>query len=667
MSLEPPPTYSPETPGAAATADVEHAVAEPQILLIPYANSISFQKGYLGAEGERAAIEGELQVKCPDGCRWDKVTVSLRTVEAANGSEIELGNSELVLSSTVEHAPQRSSFPFSIPLPADTPQCIHTPRSWLTHTLTASLLRPAAGAHAISRSLVVHTRRYTPHPHVLTVAPETRTVEEPTLIEVQIPRTTFKAGEPLPVYVTVPVPRRELVTEQDLRLRNIRAELVRSIRAKDQNTEESIAAEVEIEPSLLEGECANEGRSTDPPASSPPGKQGIRSSLFAQDADRPTSSGSDGESRIVSWSGAACRLHPARPIRVRLILRPPTGSPDIPHEGLPPGDYYYLESDEDCASITQATLLHTVSFSLAVHVTFMSMSNRTERVSSISIPVTIIPPTARLPEIEEDLDAAYHKKHDRPPDRTVRVEDSDVPRYEGVPGPSYLANAPPPFEEREAPPPFSTMAPEASTSSGLPTFMESEREIYLPADEDSSIDPSSLPPPHLMIEGEGTLFGFPPSEQFDGYSDDTERSFTPPPSMEMASRDTDVTRLANFDTTAAIEALEFALDQQEGISDDHLPPPPPPPMDDPSDPPPSIDSAFRAPGESHQPTPSQPPGLSFAQVTEQTDTHLSVNSPGAQGESHAPPPYAVPDHGVEHDHVAHPPPYVDLVPSTQER
>ncbi|EMD41775.1 hypothetical protein CERSUDRAFT_102170 [Gelatoporia subvermispora B] len=664
MSLEPPPTYSPETPSA-ATADVEHAVAEPQILLIPPANSVSFQKGYLGAEGERAAIEGELQVKCPDGYQWDKVSISLRTVETANGSEIELGNSELVLSSAVEHAPQRSSFPFSIPLPADTPQCVHTPQSSLTHTLSAHLLRSGAGVHAISRSLLVHTRRYTSRPHELTIAPETRTLDDPTRVEVQIPRTTFVAGELLPVYVTVPVPRRELVTEQALRLRNIRAELVRSIQLKDDDAQESVEADVQIQTDSSTDDDANEGSSADPSASSPIGKRGINSSNFAQEAATSSSSDARGDVRVVSFSGASCRLHPTQPIRVRLILHPPTGSPDIPHQALPPGDYYYLESDDDCASITQNTLLHSVTFSLRVHATFMNMSNHTERTSTITIPVTIIPPTARLPEVEHDIDAAYHKKHDRPPERTVRVEDGDAPRYEGVPGPSFLANAPPPFEEREAPPPFSTTAPEASTSSGLPTFMESEREIYLPAHDDPSMPPPSLPPSDLVIEGEGTLFGFTASDRFDGYSDEADRSFTPPPSMEMASRDPDVTRLANLDGTTAMEALEFALDHQEGISHEHLPPPPPPPMDDPSDPPPSIDSAFRAPGDSQTATP-QVPAPAFTQVAEETGTHLSVDSPdGHGGEAHAPPPYVVPEH-VEHHNVAHPPPYVDLVPNTRD-
>ena len=48
----------------------------PQILIVPAADAINFQKGYLGAEGERAAIEGELQIKAVDLGQWSKVLVT---------------------------------------------------------------------------------------------------------------------------------------------------------------------------------------------------------------------------------------------------------------------------------------------------------------------------------------------------------------------------------------------------------------------------------------------------------------------------------------------------------------------------------------------------------------------------------------------------------------
>ena len=72
-----PPDFHPEAAPAEANAD-EALGAEggsPQILIIPVAEGyVHFQKGYLGADGERAAIEGELQIKSADAeFRWRKV------------------------------------------------------------------------------------------------------------------------------------------------------------------------------------------------------------------------------------------------------------------------------------------------------------------------------------------------------------------------------------------------------------------------------------------------------------------------------------------------------------------------------------------------------------------------------------------------------------------
>jgi len=72
--LAPPPLYSqheepfpctnsPETPGV-------------QILIVPAADGTTFQKGYLGAEGEHAAIEGEIHLKGVQPGLWKKVSVA---------------------------------------------------------------------------------------------------------------------------------------------------------------------------------------------------------------------------------------------------------------------------------------------------------------------------------------------------------------------------------------------------------------------------------------------------------------------------------------------------------------------------------------------------------------------------------------------------------------
>ncbi|THH02921.1 hypothetical protein EW026_g64 [Hermanssonia centrifuga] len=642
MPTEPPPTYSQDQTNSDLPPSPN---LEPQILILPSENGVNFQKGYLGADGERAAIEGELQVKGAGTGRWAHVMMSLRTIEHTHNSEVELASSEVVLysalSSQSEGGPSPSIYPFSIPLPPDTPQCVHTSQSGLEHTLTATLQSADTDAPKLSSTIIVHTRRYMSHPHTLHTEPETKIMEDPTRVEVQIPRTAFTAGEALPLYITVPSPRRELILDEGLRLRNIRAELIRIVKVNGSTDESGLQSTINsTKTGAVEASTSSSSHSLD-----------MRSIL-----------GVPGGGEVIAVSGASCRLHPTRPLQIRLVLRPPheQASP-ISHSGhdhLPATELGQAEPTTSCASISQTTLLHSISFAVCVHITFMHMHSHTERISTISIPVTMLPPSAPLPELEESMDTAYHKKHDRPPARTVRQDDVDVPDYsESEAGPSY---APPPFEEREAPPPFFLAEPEASTSR-LPTFLESEAEIYVQADE----DPTSVPPPQqLFFQGEGIDFGFTPLEQFDGYPDH-DGSLTPPPTMEMATRDPNVTNLATLDDNAALDALELALENHPDAAHDDALPPPPPALDDPSDPPPSIDSDFRCPGARQISTPPQHHAApAFSPHTASTDAVVVAAQVASHG--HAPPPYAgVPDHNSDedHEHVARPPPYVDLVPA----
>ena len=73
----PPPTYSAGCPDSDATPATGEATDRDglQLLIVPTVDAINFQKGYLGADGERAAIEGELQIKGADLERWAKVSV----------------------------------------------------------------------------------------------------------------------------------------------------------------------------------------------------------------------------------------------------------------------------------------------------------------------------------------------------------------------------------------------------------------------------------------------------------------------------------------------------------------------------------------------------------------------------------------------------------------
>ncbi|KAJ6627123.1 hypothetical protein B0H10DRAFT_2161226 [Mycena sp. CBHHK59/15] len=590
-----------------STSDV---TLDPQILIIPSSEAINFQKGYLGADGERAAVEGELQVKGTEAGRWARYsrTLSLRTIETAYHRQVELSFSEIELFSSFD---------------ANDTVLPSTPHSSISHTLTATLHPSDTSLPSVSKSLMVHTRRYTAHSHSLAISPETHTLDEPTRVEVQVPRTTFKAGEVVPVYVTVPAPARELVVDQGLRLRNVRAELLR-IATVNRDEDET----------TYDGQTSGSGPSTASTATPP------------APLDKPQSSSSKAPisplfpdssyTTIIARSGASCRFHSSDLSNCDLFytnhLRP---------VNLPTGEYGHLDSDAECASITQLTLLHSITFQIKIHISF--------RISTISIPVVILAPPAPLPEVAP-------KKHDRPPARTVRYEDTDtsIPRYsEGEAGPSALPG------ERDAPPPFFSLAAEASTSSRLPTFLESETEIIIPPDDtDSALQLPEAPPP---IVGEGHEFGFSPADQFDGHSDDMLRSSTPPPTLEMARRDANLTPLAVIhEPERAIEALGLVLDQHEETSrggGGELPPPPPA-LDDPSDPPPSIDSDFRSPNVT--PHPSSPPPRTAPEPTRLNPPSPAPTAGQNQSHGNAPPPYLVPeDPDHQDEHVARPPPYVD--------
>lgn len=602
---------------------------------------------------------------------WNASTMSLRSTEAAYRKEIDLGSSEVLLFSCTQatRAAFPSSFPFSIPLTSDTPQSVQTPHSSLSHTLTATLHPSDHLLPCLSKFITVHTRRYTSHSHSLVLSPETYSLDDPTRVEVEVPRTTFKAGEAIPIYVTVPPPTRELVVDKGLRLRNIRAELVRIIKV---GREDDGDISPDLDTDVVEGKAnLSDGSLAKTAAPAPTDHPATSSSKVPLS---PSFLGSSFRS-IIARSGASCRFHSSRPVKLRFVLyqHSPSGSPTDIQVNLPTGEHGQLDSDAECPPITQLTLLHSITFRIYIHISFVDTSSRRERISLLSIPIIILPPPAPLPEVApQSLDDAYQKKHDRPPTRTVRQDDLDhaAPQYpEGEAGPSALSSsAPPPFEERDAPPPFfaAATAAAASTSTHLPTFLESECEIIVPGPDENTIpaEPATHPP---LIVGEGLYFGFLPSQQFDGHSEDMHRSSTPPPTLEMASRDTNLTSLADIrEPDRAIEALGLVLDQhEEAVRGEQPPPPPPPAMDDPSDPPPSIDSDFRSPDISRRtpPLPPSPPQRPAYNPVDLPLLQVPSAPPPLHGQSPhrhaAPPPYLVPGNQGDQEHITRPPPYVD--------
>ncbi|KAI5121329.1 hypothetical protein M0805_003796 [Coniferiporia weirii] len=715
----PPPTYDQQHeqslsqhPAAQGSSESALVPSEAQLLISPSPGASHFQKGYLGAHGERAAVEGELQIKGVPVASWESLSISLRSTESTGDHQIELNSSTLELysrsqptSSSLSNAlTVASSIPFSIPLTPDTPQCLHLGRSLLSHVLTANLKTTDPLLPLLTRSIAVHTRRFTSHLPVCEVLPLVVSTRQPTLVEVQVPRTTYRVNEPIPIYVTIPPPDRSVILDHGFTLRSVRAELIRSVKTSDYD----LSAGEPGEDGCDEGSFSD---SSDSASSGgvPPSAEFVSDSLdngsilyTAPSSDVPDSvavSKSPYET-ILARSGSSCRFHTSRSVKLRLVLHGSSfsGSPSGNMSQLPDGDSNLLEGESQCASITQSTLLHAVEFRIQVRVTYLHVSTRSERTYPLIIPITVLPPPAPLPEVDSSIDSAYIKKHDRPPLKTVRREDSDVYIGESETnqaGPSALPHgAPPPFDD--APPPFSLG--EASTSSHLPTFFESESEIIVPSvDHPASANILPPVPASTTFEGEGILFGFPPSERYDGHSDETARSSTPPPSLEMAEDDANVTGLADLvgQPERAMDALNLALEQHEERTRGGEPlPPPPPPMDDPSDPPPSIDSEFRSrdldpppsilstdftttntastvPPPSHQSPPigratsfpGEPPAtLDVSSRRPSVPEEASAVSP-----SHAPPPYLNPAALGDVEHVSGPPPYVDLVPANNTR
>jgi hypothetical protein len=446
-----------------------------------------------------------------------------------------------------------------------------------------------------------------------------------------------------------------------MRLRNVRTELVRLVRVKDRLGDDELQETRQVDMSselIKDGRLRNDGSQSALEATG-----SLEEQLQPSLSNEPIPAHLSGSSykAVIARSGASCRFHSSRSVKLRFVLHQPlpSSSPTNFSTNQLNGEYTHLGSDAECAAITQLTLLHNISFWLSIDISFVDTFTHRERISNVSIPLTILAPSAPLPEVSQATDDAYHKKHDRPPLKTVRHDELDhsIPHYsEGEAGPSMLSNsAPPPFEDRDAPPPFFFSEAEASTSTRLPTFLESESEIIVPSNTEAHT--LTNPGSSTSIPGEGVEFGFLASQLFDGHSEDIQRSSTPPPTLEMATRDTDLTSLADIHRPGhGIEVLGLGIEHHTEAEVGERPPPPPA-MDDPSDPPPLIDSAFRSPGLTRQ---TSPPSPGHAYVSDEHPTMIATpaSNPGASQPS-APPPYLVPENQSDQENIARPPPYMD--------
>ena len=86
----------------------------------------------------------------------------LRTTESTADRSIELAHTAIVLydadAADDPDAPFPSSFPFAIPLTADTPQCIHTPQSALAHALPVPVSAKLRLCHPAPHTLALAHR-----------------------------------------------------------------------------------------------------------------------------------------------------------------------------------------------------------------------------------------------------------------------------------------------------------------------------------------------------------------------------------------------------------------------------------------------------------------------------------------------------------------------------
>jgi hypothetical protein len=66
-----PPNYSSEDQLASTSFSDPQ---DPQITIAPAADALHFQQGFLGIDGERPALEGEVQIKGARGRVWESLS-----------------------------------------------------------------------------------------------------------------------------------------------------------------------------------------------------------------------------------------------------------------------------------------------------------------------------------------------------------------------------------------------------------------------------------------------------------------------------------------------------------------------------------------------------------------------------------------------------------------
>ncbi|GAA5870215.1 hypothetical protein JCM16303_001929 [Sporobolomyces ruberrimus] len=332
-----PPGYS-----SGATSDSVSAAA-PLINLSPPPESTSFQLGYLG-HGQ-AFIAGEVQVKFGASEEQGKpscarLVVIFRGSERVDGTEaIELCEQRQVLwgegaagtsSSTSESSDSPpSNSPFKLLITPDLPVCLHLGSSALEYSITAELHFSDSSRPPIVRCSPVHLARTSP--------------PGSTLADNIIPHSAYPTMSPSTVSLEDPIA--------------LSVRLPRTVYRRGEPVE--LVARIEV-PTI---QAVRDGLRL----------RTVSAELVRTIAVKSVTSGSsvtmeeaqNTHRTVLAHSGKSARFSPSRPIIIRLVLHPP--------------------SDLACETITQSTILHTVSFDVVVTVGLINL-NANNSLSNSSSP-----------------------------------------------------------------------------------------------------------------------------------------------------------------------------------------------------------------------------------------------------------------------------------------
>ncbi|BGO94676.1 hypothetical protein NBRC10512_004894 [Rhodotorula toruloides] len=382
----------------------------------PPDSGATFQVGYLG-HGQ-ASIEGEVQIKYAGGEEerrpaFSRLEIEFRGVEQDGQAEgIELFDSKKVIwgvgaagssseGDTGSFPP--SSIPFKLDLTPDLPKCLHVGTSSLEYTLTTTLYSSNPDVLPILQCSPVHLTRRSPPGSLLasgsaaalvnppaSTSPVTVSAQDPLAFSLRLPRTVFRQSEPIELVTRIEVPDSKRVGA-GLRLRTVSAELVRTI---------TVSPATRTSRALEEDEGGN--------VEDEAGKVVHRT--------------------VLAHSGKSARFSPSRPIVIRLVLHPP--------------------AEPSCETITQATILHSVDFSVVVtvglvNISTASSSSGTSASTSSAQPATIDAVLSRNILIVPDTPSGRSDKQkevirDLAEDAT---ESSESWRQVEAPVPTYVENS----------------------------------------------------------------------------------------------------------------------------------------------------------------------------------------------------------------------------------